>query len=144
MNAEIKADVKEISYMDISLSNLKGENVKLSDIAANKVVLISFTAYQTEWSPSLNMNLSNLYAKYKGNGLEIYQVSLDADAHLWMNAASMLPWICVRDPESVYSQIAALYNVRQLPALFLLDRKGNLVKRIEDLIALDADVKKLL
>ena len=55
-----------------------------------------------------------------------------------------MPWISVRDPQSVYSQVAGLYNVKQLPALFILDRKGNLVKRVEDVKKLEADVKAVL
>ena len=90
------------------------------------------------------MTLAELYAVYHSKGLEIYQVSLDDDLHFWKNAASNLPWTCVRDPQSVYSSVAALYYVRQLPALFLLDKKGNLVKRIEDLKTLEADIKSVL
>jgi hypothetical protein len=139
-----KVNITEISYLDVSLPSLRGENVVLSSVAENHVVLINFTAYQSEWSPALNMDLADLYAKYSQRNLLIYQISLDADIHYWKNVSSNLPWICVRDPESVYSQIAALYNVKQLPALFLLDKKGNLVKRIEDLNTLDEDVRKLL
>lgn len=134
----------EISFLDIELPNVQGEIVKLSSIAPGKVVLINFTAYQTEWSPALNMALGGLYTKYHKEGLEIYQVSLDSDAHFWRNGAANLPWVCVRDPQSVYSQTAGLYNVKQLPALFILDRKGNLVKRVDDMEKLEADVKAVL
>jgi peroxiredoxin len=139
-----KLNVEEISYLDISLPNLRGEKISLSSIASNKVVLINFTAYQTEWSPELNMELASLYAKYAERGFVIYQVSLDTDTHYWKNVSSKLPWICVYDPESVYSQVAALYNVRQLPALFLLDKQGNFVKRVEELTTLETDIKKIL
>ena len=135
---------REVGFMEIALPNLRGETVKLSDVAEGKPTLINFTAYALEWSPALNMTLGELYATYHSKGLEIYQVSLDEDLHFWKNAASNLPWICVRDPQSVYSSVAALYYVRQLPALFLLDKKGNLVKRIEDLKNLEADVKSVL
>lgn len=134
----------EISFLDIELPDVRGEIVKLSSIAPGKVVLINFTAYQTEWSPALNMALGGLYTKYHKEGLEIYQVSLDSDAHFWRNGAANLPWICVRDPQSVYSQTAGLYNVKQLPALFILDRRGNLVKRVDDMEKLEADVKAVL
>ncbi len=139
-------DVKteEISYWDIELPNPKGEIVKLSTVAPGKVILLNFTAYQAEWSPALNMELGELYTKYNKRGLDIYQVSLDTDTHFWRNAASNLPWTCVCDPQSVYSQIAGMYNVRQLPALFIIDRKGNLVKRVDDLKKLEADLKSLL
>ena len=137
-------ETKEISFLDIELPDVRGEVVKLSTVAPGKVVLINFMAYQTEWSPALNMALGELYTKYHDQGLEIYQVSLDSDFHFWRNGASNLPWVTVHDPQSVYSQVAGLYNVKQLPALFILDRKGNLVKRVEDVKKLEADVKAVL
>ena len=137
-------ETKEISFLDIELPDVRGEVVKLSTVAPGKVVLINFTAYQTEWSPALNMALGELYTKYHDQELEIYQVSLDTDFHFWRNGASNLPWVTVHDPQSVYSQVAGLYNVKQLPALFILDRKGNLVKRVEDVKKLEADVKAVL
>ena len=137
-------ETKEISVLDIELPDVRGEVVKLSTVAPGKVVLINFTAYQTEWSPALNMALGELYTKYHDQELEIYQVSLDSDFHFWRNGASNLPWVTVHDPQSVYSQVAGLYNVKQLPALFILDRKGNLVKRVEDVKKLEADVKAVL
>ena len=137
-------ETKEISFLDIELPDVRGEVVKLSTVAPGKVVLINFTAYQTEWSPALNMALGELYTKYHDQELEIYQVSLDSDFHFWRNGASNLPWVTVHDPQSVYSQVAGLYNGYQLPALFILDRKGNLVKRVEDVKKLEADVKAVL
>ena len=137
-------ETKEISFLDIELPDVRGEVVKLSTVAPGKVVLINFMAYQTEWSPALNMALGELYTKYHDQELEIYQVSLDSDFHFWRNGASNLPWVTVHDPQSVYSQVAGLYNVKQLPALFILDRKGNLVKRVEDVKKLEADVKAVL
>ena len=137
-------ETKEISFLDIELPDVRGEVVNLSTVAPGKVVLINFTAYQTEWSPALNMALGELYTKYHDQGLEIYQVSLDSDFHFWRNGASNLPWVTVHDPQSVYAQVAGLYNVKQLPALFILDRKGNLVKRVEDVKKLEADVKAVL
>lgn len=135
---------KEVSFLDIELPNIQGQNTKLSSIATDKVVLINFTAYMSEWSPALNMELADLYTKYHDKGLEIYQISLDNDVHFWKNASSNIPWISVRDPQSVYSQTAALYNVKQLPTIFILDRKGNLVKRVDDVKKMEADIKAVL
>jgi AhpC/TSA family. len=137
-------ETKEVNFIDIELPDLKGHNVKLTSIANGVPTLVNFTAYQTEWSPALNMKLGELYEKYSAQGLKIYQISLDTDIHFWMNVATKLPWTCVRDPQHVYSQTAALYNVKQLPALFILDKKGNLVKRIEDIKTLEEDLKAVL
>lgn len=139
-----KVEKKEVSFLDIELPDVHGENTKLSSVATGKVVLINFTAYMSEWSPALNMEFGDLYTRYHDKGLEIYQISLDSDLHFWKNAASNLPWTCVRDPQLVYSQTAALYNVKQLPAIFILDRKGNLVKRVDDVKKLEADIKSVL
>lgn len=139
-----KLQANEISFLEIDLPDVQGENVKLSSIVKDKVVLVNFTAYQTEWSPALNLALGDLYVKYHDKGFDIYQVSLDADSHFWRNGASNLPWTCVRDPQSVYSQIAGLYNVKQLPVIFILDRKGNLVKRVEDVRKLEDEIKSVL
>lgn len=140
--ANIKTN--EVSFLDVELPNVNGDVVKLSTVANGKPVVINFTAYQTEWSPALNMALADLYSKYHSQGLEIYQISLDSDLHFWRNVASKLPWNCVRDPQSVYSQVAGLYNVKQLPAIFILDSKGTLVKRVEDVKNLETDVKAVL
>jgi glutathione peroxidase-family protein len=134
-------NVNEVDYIDIELPDLKGKNIKLSDVAKGKAVLVSFTAYQTEWSSAFNIELGELFYKYKDKGFEIYQISLDNDVHFWKNAATNIPWVSVLDPQSVNSSIAATYNVRQLPALFLINNKGQLVKRIDSIETLENDVK---
>lgn len=134
---------EEVGYVDIELPDIQGVNQKLSALAPGNIVLLNFTAYMSEWSPALNMALGELYVEYHDKGLEVYQVSLDDDVHFWKNAASNLPWTCVRDPQTVYSQVAALYNVKQLPVIFVLDRSGNLVKRVDDMKNLAAEVGAL-
>ena len=134
----------EVSFLEVALPDIYGNIVKLSEIAKGCPVLVNFTAYQAEWSPALNIALNKLYMKYAEKGLKIYQISLDSDEHFWKNAASNLPWLCVRDPETAYSQAAALYNVKQLPAIFILDKKGNVVKREDNPRELESAIKALL
>lgn len=139
------AKIKEVAYFDIDLPNINGKNVKLSDIVKQgKAVLINFTIYQTEWSATFNMTLNEMYEKYRNKGFEIYQVSLDDDVHFWRNAAFNIPWTSVHDPQPRHSSIAAIYNVRQLPTLFLLNSKGDMVKRIESIDTIEADIKAAL
>ena len=139
-----EAITKEIDFLEIELPNIRDEKIKLTEIAQGKVVILNFTAYQTEFSTGLNQQLEDIYVINHSKGLEIYQVSLDSDLHFWKNVVTNLPWICVYDPQSVYSQAAALYNVTQLPTLFILDKNGTLVKRVDDLNSLDADIQALL
>ena len=90
------------------------------------------------------MMLRELYNKYAKDGLEIYQVSLDADEHYWKTAAGNLPWVCVRDGNGVYSTNVSVYNVRQVPSIFLINRNNELKLRGEDIKDLEASVKSLL
>lgn len=139
-----KIKATEIDFLEAELPDIHGNIVKLSDVAKGHPVLVNFTAYQADWSPALNMELNKIYTEYAAQGLRIYQISLDSDEHFWKNAASNLPWTCVRDPQSAYSQVAALYNVKQLPAIFLLDKNGDIVKRVDNLQQLANGVKSIL
>ena len=111
-------------FLDIVLPDLNGKEIRLSEAGKGKVTLIDFTAYEKNESPIHNMLLAQLYDKYQSRGFEIYQISLDADEHFWKNAAVNLPWICVKDPESIYSSIAQRYNLREIPATFIMNRDG--------------------
>lgn len=135
--------VSETGIIDINLRDMKGNMHKLSDLKG-KAVILDFTIYQSAVSPTHNYMLRDLYDKYAGQGLEIYQVSLDADEHYWKTTADNLPWVCVRDANGVYSSIAAAYNVQSLPAVFLINKKSELSARGESIKDLDAAVKALL
>lgn len=135
--------VQETGVIDIELRDMKGNVRKLSELKG-KVVALDFTVYQTAVSASRNYLLRELYDKYSNNGLEIYQVSLDADEHYWKTTADNLPWICVRDANGVYSTIVSLYNIQNLPTLYLINRNNELSEKVDDLGKLESKIKALL
>ncbi|MGL5318481.1 MAG: thioredoxin-like domain-containing protein [Bacteroidales bacterium] len=135
------AEVK--SNFEIELPNNKGKKVALSS-TMGKVVILNFTAYETKESPALNMVLNDLYSSYSAKGLEIYQVSVDTDEHFWKVSANNVPWIAVRDESSIYSKYLSMYNVQQLPTIFVLDRQGEIVERVQKVSDLTNIVKKYL
>ena len=138
-----EVQVTETGVIDINLRDMKGNAHKLTDLKG-KVVILDFTVYQSAVSASHNYMLRDLYDKYASRGLEIYQVSLDADEHYWKTTADNLPWICVRDANGIYSSVAAAYNVQNVPTLFLINRNNELSARGETIKDLDAAVQKLL
>lgn len=135
--------IGETGVIDINLRDMKGNAHKLTDLKG-KVVIVDFTIYQSAVSASHNYMLRDLYDKYADKGLEIYQISLDADEHYWKTTAGNLPWICVRDANGIYSSIASIYNVQNLPTLFLVNRANELSARGETITDLEAAVKRLL
>ncbi len=135
--------IVETGIIDIALRDVKGNVRKLTDLKG-KVVLLDFSVFQSPAGSPHNLMLRELYNEYAKQGLEIYQVSLDADEHYWKTAADNLPWVCVRDGNGVYSTNVAVYNVRQVPSIFLINRNNELKLRGEDIKNLEAAVKSLL
>ena len=127
-------------YFDVALLSIDNEVYRLSEIGKNKVVLVDFIAYAMDDSPLHNQLLAQIFKKYYAQGFQIYQISLDTDEHFWKNAADNLPWICVRDPQSIYSDIVKKYNVREIPMGFIMNREGDIVKRIENYTELEKDI----
>jgi peroxiredoxin len=143
-NVEIDPNlIKQSGIIDIKLKDLKGKERTLTELAG-KVILVDFTVYNNTMSANHNLALRELYNRYHDKGLEIYQISLDTDEHFWKTSADNLPWICVRDEKASYSNYIQLYNVTQLPTIFLVDRSNSLNARGENIEDLEAAIQKLL
>lgn len=138
-----KEKLSEAGVIEIGLRDLQG-NIQRLTAQKGKVVLLDFTVYQSAFAAPHNLKLRELYNKYASRGFQIYQVSLDADEHFWKTSADNLPWICVRDENGIYSTVAATYNVKKLPALFLINRNNELSKSGDQLKDLEAAIKSLL
>lgn len=138
-----KNKVQEAGVIDISLRDLHGNIQRLTSLKG-KVVLLDFTVYQSAVAAPHNLKLRELYKKYASSGLQIYQVSLDADEHFWKTSADNLPWICVRDENGVNSSIANLYNVKKIPTFFLINRNNELKANSNNIKNLEAAIKALL
>lgn len=136
--------VSETGIVDMGFPDKAGRERRLSDLRG-QVVLLDFTAYDLKGTPERTLLLRELYNKYHARGLEIYQVSLDADEHYWKTMSDALPWVCVYDAEGLQNDIVRIYNLQTLPTWFLVDRGSNLVGRMglmdEDL---EHAIKRLL
>lgn len=118
----------------------------------NKVVsrgaptLLSFTRYDGENSPANTVALTRVYNKYKGSGLQIFQVSYQPDEIAWKRAAANMPWIAVWNSPSDDVDALLAYNadpVRGNPVTFVFNSDGELVARVSDPADLDAAVAKV-
>lgn len=128
----------------VAADDLDGKRVEIADFA-DKVILVDFWA--TNCAPCLAEfpNLKQLYKANHEKGFEIVGVSFDdgPDTVQAFVARAKLPWRMVMNetPEGTVSQ---RYKTKTIPALFLIDRKGNVAQvdvRGNDLRAV---VEKLL
>jgi peroxiredoxin len=118
-NAINSPDIKlpDVSGIDRTLSSLRG-----------KTVLVHFWSAKDRTSRIQNKVLVELYTIFKHRGFEIYMVSVDDDRAAWTAAIAedQLTWINVGDMKGSNSALIN-YNVRTIPANYLLDKEGKII-----------------
>lgn len=136
---------QEIRLPELSLPDKDGKRRSLAEeTAKGNVMVLNFTAYAAEASPAFNLELAKVYDAHKAEGLEIYQVSVDNDEFLWKQAARNLPWITVYNTPKDGAETLLKYNVARIPAIFVINRKGELVERVPDVTKLETTVQRYL
>ncbi|MGQ1945676.1 thioredoxin-like domain-containing protein [Geofilum sp. OHC36d9] len=125
---DIMNNAEASNLPDISIPDRNGNEVSLASLKG-KVVLLSFWASWDKASLRENEQLKSIYKKYSDRGFEVYQVGLERSKVLWENAIvkTGLPWINVTELQYTSSEAARLYNIQQIPANYLIDRKGEII-----------------
>ncbi len=135
----------ESTFPEIRLPDPNGDTIALSSFKG-KVILLSFWASWDQASVSHNIPLKAIYDSYHSRGLEIYQVSFDNEREAWVNAIQFdeLPWVNVSELSYPESSVAHVFNLEELPVVFLIDRKGEIVGKNFNRIDLDRNIQRLL
>jgi len=109
---------------DFALPTLAGKTVRLVDFRGQKAVLINFWA---TWCAPCRLEMPTMekgYQKYKGKGLEILAVSVDAGPKSavknFMDELG-LTFPALLDPDM---KVFQLYRLFAIPASFLIDKQG--------------------
>ena len=113
---------------DPVLPDPQGKMIRLSSLRG-KYVLVTFWATTSEDCLAELPALKNIYSLYHSKGLEIYQVSLDADAARWRNVVRYeeIPWISVREEDPGNPAYAMAMNISRVPSNLLFDPEGNVI-----------------
>ena len=113
---------------DPVLPDPQGKMIRLSSLRG-KYVLVTFWATTSEDCLAELSALKNIYSLYHSKGLEIYQVSLDADATRWRNVVKFeeIPWISVREEDPGNPAYAMAMNISRVPSNLLFDPEGNII-----------------
>ena len=131
---------------ELAFPDPEGKIRKLSDLRG-KVVLIDFWASWCGPCRRESPNVRNVYQKYHDQGFEVFSVSLDRDGNSWKKAIKddQLVWPNhVSDLKYWSSEAAAIYGVRSIPAMFLLDREGRIVAKDLRGAALENAVREMI
>lgn len=128
-----------------TVKNDDGKVLTLKQLSeGKKVVLIDFWA---SWCAPCRKEIPNvkaLYAKYKDQGLQVISISIDEKEAAWRKALSeeKLEWPNFRDTDGATGP-AALYKVRSIPAMFLVDAESQTLIAAGDNARGSALAKKL-
>ena len=128
----------------VTLTMLDGTQVPLASLKG-KVVVMDFWA--TWCGPCIAElpNVKKTYAKYHEKGFEIVGVSLDQSKDKLTDFVKEndMPWPQHFDGLGWKNEFAVMYGIQGIPAMWLVDKDGNLVD-MKARSGLDAKVEKLL
>jgi len=142
LSTTLKAQVKVgQAAPEISLPDSKDSIINLSSLKG-KVVLLDFWASWCRPCRIAIPSVVRLYDKYKSKGLEVYGVSIDEKKGAWLKAVKQdsITYLQVNDKAGWYAKVTLVYGVNEIPATFLIDKKGEIVainlegKNLEDKI----------
>ena len=113
---------------DFTLPDVDGNPVTMSAVKG-KIKILDFWA---SWCGPCRLNnpeLKKIYEEFRDKGLVIIGISLDDEKEDWEMAieADGLDWINVSSLKGWDCDIARLYNVKGVPALFILDENNNII-----------------
>ena len=130
--------------VDISFKALDGRAVDIAKLKG-KVVLIDFWATWCGPCVAELPNVKTTYDKYHEKGFEIVGISLDQskDKLIKFVGKEKMPWPQHFDGQGWKNEFAVKYGIQGIPAMWLIDKKGNLVD-MKARGGLDGKVEKLL
>jgi len=124
---------------DINLPDVNGKLISLNALNS-KLVVLDFGLITAKESQEYINQTKAVYDKFKNRGVEIYMVCLDKNKLLWEDVVKQnkINWICVWDEGALQSRAAAIWNVKTIPANYIINQKKEIVgknlygNRLED------------
>lgn len=117
------------TYPDISLPDLRGDTITLSSLE-EKYILVTFGSSGNEESTRFHLNMIPVYNTFRNRGFAVYHISMESDPEEWRRYVTFneYPWVKVAE-FNTDSSPARIYNVRELPANFFINRDIGVIAR---------------
>lgn len=122
--------VRTRPYIDIEAADTAGVVHRLSEyVGHDGYVLLDFWASWCRPCMAVLPSVKAAYEQYHEKGLQIVSVSLDTQRTAWISTIRKhgMEWPNISDLKGWESAPAAAYGVRAIPAMLLIDPKGQVV-----------------
>jgi thiol-disulfide isomerase/thioredoxin len=116
---------------DFVVKTASGTTIHLSELRG-KTVLIHFWGSWCGPCRRENPHLVDLYAKYKDKGFEIMSIAIERNPAGWQKAieADGMNWpIQAMESGNFDGPVASMFNVKEIPSLYLVNKEGVLMTR---------------
>ena len=129
----------ETTLPEIKLPTSEGDTIALSSLKG-KFVVLDFSVLGGADGRAYAAEMKKVYDKFRNRGVRIYQVCLDQNRLAWQRLVKQygITWDCVWDADALQSRIARRWNIRTVPANFIINPKYEIVgkdltgRRLED------------
>lgn len=113
--------------------NLKGDSINFPSDFKNKIILLDFWAtYCGPCIHDIKTSYMNLYKKYGNDKFEIVGVANNSLKELFkFTEDNKINWVVIADGEK--KKIQKLYNIYQLPTLFLISKEGMIIAKEDEI-----------
>lgn len=113
---------------EIRLTDSQGDTLALSEVKSRLTVL-DFSVLSARDAAGYIREMKKVYHRFRGRGVQIYQVCLDPNKLLWEKnrKEAGIDWICVWDPEGLRSKAAKSWNIQTIPANYIINSKAEIV-----------------
>jgi len=143
--ADIKKDLDRVGApFTLQFTAIDGRDVDVAKMQG-KVVLVDFWATSSEESLGLLSDIKQSYTDFHPKGLEIVGINMDEDKESLTNLISdqKLAWPQYFDGKKNETKFAVQYGVKELPVLWLVDKKG-VLRYVNAGFDMKAKIEKLL
>jgi hypothetical protein len=132
----------ETTLPAVQLPDVNGRLVALDEMKA-RLVILDFGLLGAPEGEAHIQALKRIHEKYPARDVAIYQVCLDRSRLAWEALIDRfaIKWTCVWDEHALQSRAAAAWNVKEIPANYIISDKKEIVgknlhgKRLEERVA---------
>jgi peroxiredoxin len=113
---------------NFSLPDQLGKSVAIEDFIG-KIVLINFWASWYKPSRKNNLELKDIYNKYKNKNFEIVSISIDTYGNNWKKAIETdgLSWTNLIEIEGWHGKVTKQFEIKGIPLNIILDKEGKII-----------------